>query len=60
MRTPGDDFLLDALDLELRGVLRVLHQQVAAHRRASRELQGLLERLSASAPRFAAKVRRAI
>ncbi|MGX1808123.1 PIN domain-containing protein [Nocardia sp. NPDC055321] len=54
-----DDFLLDMLDLTPGQVIRLLHRQVAEHRRPPKNVQGLLDVLERSGViEFAAEVRR--
>ncbi|WP_330178748.1 PIN domain-containing protein [Nocardia sp. NBC_01503] len=54
-----DAFLLDMLDLAPGQVIRLLHKQVAEHRRPPKHIQGLLEVLDRSGVSgFAAEVRR--
>lgn len=54
-----DEFLLDVLDLAPGPVIRLLHAQVAAHKRPPKHIQGLLDVLDRSGvPGFAAEVRR--
>ncbi|GGK33259.1 hypothetical protein [Nocardia camponoti] len=54
-----DAFLLDMLDLAPGQIYRLLHRQVAQHKRPPKHIQGLLDVLERTGvPTFSAEVRR--